>query len=834
MTKYKDKCTPPPVLEINNQTPVCFHKVVVAGDDIGTPPKLGQYRNVILKYEGNGHVYIYSSDGIPTLVVGDDGTIDYEKLENKPLINGHELVGDSSLSDIGVNKAILDALKDYVKSNDLAKVATTGSYKDLSDTPTKVSEFENDAGYLTSVPTATTDTLGVVKVGEGLDITDGTLSVSEDVGALVFVDLAIASMNTFGDGYVISATPSKTFAEVKEAFEAGKDIRYRLVVAQKAGVVFAGTYELAPLSLHSNFVYAAFTGQSNDIQTAASLSHWDYDVAAPAILYITSMSFMLGLADVATSGSYNDLINTPTIGDATLTVQKNGTAVGSFKANATADNTINIIVPTTAVEVKALPDTTKYGASLTMSLNQTDYKITTTLKDQDGNTLGAAQTIDLPLESVVVGGKYDAGTKSIILTLQNGNTIDVPVGDLVAGLQTEITNTNKLSADLVDDTSAAHKFATSTQLTKIDELANIKTIGNNLTLDDTGKLDAADQSMPLYTELGENTDGPITQKAVREALYADSNMYAVKITGAWPSPSGYKAGGSSVSIGPGSLGYDMSIAIGFNAEARGNDTIVIGSSSSTTESNAGSILLGDNITAKYGVEDSVFLGSWSSATRNYEVNIGTGNQPGYGGGSNHTRILGGLHAGEEDTDAVNVAQLNSSIANFVSDTDYASADTAGVVKVGTGLSITDGVLSAAVSSLDWDNITNKPTAVSYWTNDAGYITSAALPTKVSQLTNDSNYITASANNLTNYYKKSETYTQSEVNGLLNALDIPTKTSELENDSGFLTSLPVASATTLGGVKVGNGLAISDGVLSATGISVGTITTAEIDTILGGI
>lgn len=648
MASKKDRCAPPPVLEINNQIPVCFHKVVVAGDDIENPPKLGQYRNVILKYEGNGHVYIYSSDGIPTLVVGDDGTIDYEKLENKPLINGHELVGDSSLDDIGVNKAILNALKDYVKSNDLAKVATTGSYKDLSDTPTKVSEFENDAGYLTSVPTATTDTLGVVKVGDGLNITDGTLSVSEDVGALVFVDLTIASMTTYGDGYVITATPSKTFTEVKELFEAGKDIRYRLVVTQGAGAVFAGTYELAPLSLHSDFIYAAFTGQSNGTMTAAFMSHFIEGSTPQVGLLITSMAYALRLADVATSGSYNDLADKPTIGDATLTVQKNGATVGSFKANATTNSTINITVPTTAVDVKALPDTTKYGASLTMSLNQTDYKITTTLKDQNGNTLGTAQTIDLPLESVVVGGEYDADTKSIVLTLQNGNTIDVPVGDLIAGLQTEITDTNKLSADLVDDTSATHKFATSTQLTKIDELANIKTIG-------------------------------------------------------------------------------------------------------------------------------------------------------------------------------------------------------------TGLSLADGVLSAAVSSLDWDNIANKPTAVSYWTNDAGYITSAALPTKtsdlendsgfitsaavptkVSQLANDSNYITASANNLTNYYKKSETYTQSEVKGLLDALTIPTKTSELENDSGFLTSLPVASATTLGGVKVGNGLAISDGVLSATGISVGTITTAEIDTILGGI
>ena len=52
------------------------------------------------------------------------------------------------------------------------------------------------------------------------------------------------------------------------------------------------------------------------------------------------------LATVATSGSYNDLDDKPTIGNATLTIQKNGTEVDTFTANATSDKSINIIVPT--------------------------------------------------------------------------------------------------------------------------------------------------------------------------------------------------------------------------------------------------------------------------------------------------------------------------------------------------------------------------------------------------------------------------------------------------------------------------------------------------------
>lgn len=57
-------------------------------------------------------------------------------------------------------------------------------------------------------------------------------------------------------------------------------------------------------------------------------------------------SVVQSLAAVATSGSYSDLSNKPTIGSGILTIQKNGTAVDTFNANATADKSINITVPT--------------------------------------------------------------------------------------------------------------------------------------------------------------------------------------------------------------------------------------------------------------------------------------------------------------------------------------------------------------------------------------------------------------------------------------------------------------------------------------------------------
>ena len=61
-------------------------------------------------------------------------------------------------------------------------------------------------------------------------------------------------------------------------------------------------------------------------------------------------SLVSGLSAVATSGSYNDLSNKPTIpaaaNNGTLTIQKNGTNVATFSANQSGNATANITVPT--------------------------------------------------------------------------------------------------------------------------------------------------------------------------------------------------------------------------------------------------------------------------------------------------------------------------------------------------------------------------------------------------------------------------------------------------------------------------------------------------------
>lgn len=76
---------------------------------------------------------------------------------------------------------------------------------------------------------------------------------------------------------------------------------------------------------------------------------------------------------------------------------------------------------------------------------------------------------------------------------------------------------------------------------------------------------------------------------------------------------------------------------------------------------------------------------------------------------------------------------------------------------------------------DYEDAINKPSINSHEligdqsAADLGLATPSDIPTNTSDLYNDSGYITNVVNDLANYYLKSETYTQAEVNSLIGAI-----------------------------------------------------------------
>ena len=165
--------------------------------------------------------------------------------------------------------------------------------------PTAVSELTNDSGYLTS-----SSNLDASK------LTSGTVDIARlPQGALERL--------------------------IKVANEAA---RYALTTAD---VQLGDTVQ----QLDTGIMYVVT--DTSHLDSAAGYT--EYTAGTAASVPWSGVTGKPTFAAVATSGAYSDLTGTPTIptvNNATLTIQQNGTTVDTFTANSSSDKTVNISVPT--------------------------------------------------------------------------------------------------------------------------------------------------------------------------------------------------------------------------------------------------------------------------------------------------------------------------------------------------------------------------------------------------------------------------------------------------------------------------------------------------------
>ena len=888
-----------------------------------------------------------------------------------------------------------DGTSTYVEADDLATVATTGSYNDLSNKPTiPAAQIQSDwnqtntsaVDYIKNKPNiptgvtlynttgqntdgamtqkATTDALDgkqdnlsvsqLATVNSGLTASDKTKLDGIQAGAEVNVQSDWAQTDTTADDYIKNKPTIP--AGVTLYNTTGQNTDGAMTQKATTDALDDKVDKVAGKGLSTNDFTTADKTKLDSIAAGAEVnvqSDWSQsDSSADDFIknkptnvssftndagYITSASVPTktsdltndgsdgtstyveadDLATVATSGSYNDLSNKPTIptvNDGTLTITRNNTSVGTFTANQSTNETIDITVPVTAADVSALPSSTKYGASISVRIDPIEYKVTTTLKDQDGNRLGAAQVIDLPLETMVVGGSYDSTNKKIVLTLKNGNTIDIPVADLISGLQTEITSTNKLDADLVDDSTSVNKFTTAADITKLSGIESGAEVNVQANWNESdSSSDAYIQNKPTIPAAQVNSDWN-SNSGVSQILNKP-NLATVATSGDYddltnkPTIPSYSDFTGATSSAAGAHGLVPAPAAG------DQDKVLMGDGTWETlpapelvemyygESNAWAKFIAayqarcivycrassnsnpatgaktrkafmayvNNETAPTEVEfqyyrsvathtasqqgDQVFVykltpangGTWSVITRNTFTKIvaGTNMTSSYSNGTLTLNAAGGgstYTAGNGINIANDTISIDDSVVAELSDIPTVNDATLTIQKNGTNVATFTANSSTAATA----NIT-VPTDTSDLTNNAGFITSSSLPTKTSDLTNDgsdgsSTYVEAddlasvatsgSYNDLSNKptiptvndatltIQKNgtnvQTFTANQSTNATANITVPTNTSDLTNDSGFLTSIPTASASTLGGVKVGSNLSIdANGVLSAS-------------------
>ena len=116
-------------------------------------------------------------------------------------------------------------------------------------------------------------------------------------------------------------------------------------------------------------------------------------------------------------------------------------------------------------ELEGLSSVEETGNKLDVSMDTSTYVITIKLLNK-ANSVLSTKTIDLPLETFIVGASYNELTKSIEFTLKNGTKLTVSVADIVNGLVTDEIFNNKVK-ELTDSIESVK--------TIIGKLSSLKT-----------------------------------------------------------------------------------------------------------------------------------------------------------------------------------------------------------------------------------------------------------------------------------------------------------------------------------------------------------------------
>ena len=383
-----------------------------------------------------------------------------------------------------------------VKASDLATVATSGSYNDLSDKPTIPSAY--------TLPTASSAVMGGVKIGSNISVSSGTISITK-------------SNVTSALGY----TPPTS------------DTVYNNATTSTAGLMSASD----KVKLNS---------------IAANANNYTHPSTHPA-------SMITGLASVATSGSYSDLSNKPTIpvvptnvsafiNDAGYLTQHqslddyakktdvntalanklgiNDTAAAAIKDD--AGNTISTTYASKA-DVSALLSTklgvtaTAYAATRDGAGNnivntyakKTDIPSAYTLPNATSSTLGG----------VKIGSNISVSDGTISITKSNVTSAlgytppasDTTYGDATTTSSGLMSSTDKVKLNGIADNANYYIHPSTHPASMISGLATVATSGsyNDLTNKPT-----IPEQITVDSEISSTSTNPVQNKIVYEVLSA--------------------------------------------------------------------------------------------------------------------------------------------------------------------------------------------------------------------------------------------------------------------------------------------------------------------------
>lgn len=246
--------------------------------------------------------------------------LDYSVLNNKPKINNVELNGNKSTNELGI--------KENVQANWNTVDNTDGSYiKNKPTIPSKISDLTNDSDFATEQYVDDVADTKVSKVEnktiDGIEYTNTIKNyIDDDITQGATVRASAESEDGFTESYFYVTSLTDIYTEFSFNSEGERN--------SKSG-------------------YASFGGYTE-------YDEEEDDYNSGMYFFANNMNFLGdeisidGLVEpygpnMPTTKDYVDNA-IPTVNNATLTIQKNGTSVGTFTANASSNVTANITVPT--------------------------------------------------------------------------------------------------------------------------------------------------------------------------------------------------------------------------------------------------------------------------------------------------------------------------------------------------------------------------------------------------------------------------------------------------------------------------------------------------------
>lgn len=681
------------VVEINNPSEIVLFRKVVLPASMGTeedsPASPGRYKNVLLVYEANEHTYLYSSDGIPTLISTDVSELRQElerlgvALEEEAatraaaddaLENNIDTVQTNLDSEISAREAADDALSAAISNETTARQNADTNLQSQIDSITASSDVKDIVGTKAELNSYDTSTLGnndIIKVlqdeseddattyyrwnattsqftligEEGpyytkaqadtlLNAKQNTLTAGGNITILGDVISATDTTYTAGNGLDLTGTQ---FSADTTVLATQTDLSTGL--AGKQDTLTAGT----GIDITNNVISATSAGPTVVQTTGTSTTDVMSQNAVTSMIFRdpgTNRQVQIGDGATAT-GSSSVAVgpNAPGGTDAPRATQVGAVAIGAY-GEALSPYTVAIAGKAAnqgSVAIGWGSETTANG-QFDISTRNPSYGY--------GNSLYRLITgVHEPINA------HDAATKgytdNLVINYATLNGSSAPTtstaGEYVGQLYYDTTNDQMYYLSAIDDTVTPTEYTWSV-------------IGGGPTVVQT---------------TGTSTTDVMSQNAVTSMVFADPSTKEKIQMGR----SASVTGSGSVGMGAGGVRCTgaYSVALGWATSSASRDSAALGSGAANSSSAEFSVALGSNSQTVLG--HSVALGSYSKATMKGQVDISTlKNTNTYGYNNSQYRLLTGLYDGQSAHDAVTVGQLNTAIAGISGANEITSED----------------------------------------------------------------------------------------------------------------------------------------------------------------